>query len=94
MGRNLYLKSVSIEEAHHLFNRIKQTQMKYVKTEIIDTKDAYDRVLSEAIFAQKSVPAFPSAAMDGIAIASSLTQKASDHHPLLLNRNDKQRGFS
>lgn len=90
MGRNLYLKSVSIEEAHHLFNRIKQTQMKYVKTEIIDTKDAYDRVLSEAIFAQKSVPAFPSAAMDGIAIASSRTQKASDHHPLILNKNDYQ----
>lgn len=90
MGRNLYLKSVSLEEAHEKFLRLKQTQIKTVQTEIIQTKDAYDRVLSEAIFANKSVPAFPSAAMDGIAIKSSITQKVSDHQPLLLNTSDYQ----
>lgn len=88
MKRNLYLKSISLEEAHARFEPLILAQLSQMKTEIIETKEAYNKVLVHPIYAQRSVPSFPSAAMDGIAVSSSKTQTASDHKPLLLNPLD------
>lgn len=87
MKRSFYLKSTDIEVAKELYKSALD-KILLDRKEIIETKDAYNRVLSQAVYAKRSVPFYPSAAMDGIAINSKLTTEANEHKPLLLNNND------
>lgn len=87
MKRSFYLKSTDIEVAKELYKSALD-KILLDRKEIIETKDAYNRVLSQAVYAKRSVPFYPSAAMDGIAINSKCTLGANEHKPLLLNNND------
>ena len=83
--RNLYLKTVSVEEAFDKYYAAlteKGILNKYV--EEIDTCDALSRVTSEAIFAKCNSPLFNAAAMDGICIESAKTKNASEENPVIL----------
>jgi putative molybdopterin biosynthesis protein len=88
MKRSFYLKSTDIEIAKSLYEKSLESIFLSIKTERVETKDAYNRVLAQAVYAKRSVPFYPSAAMDGIAINSRLTIGANEHKPLLLNNND------
>jgi len=90
MKRSFYLKSMDIEDAKALYENALKHVFNHTKTEMIDSKDAYNRVLAQAVYAKRSVPFYPSSAMDGIAINSKLTINANEHKPLLLNSNDYQ----
>lgn len=88
MKRSFYLKSTDIEVAKELYNNALTSIFMKRKTEIVESKDAYNRVLAQAVYAKRSVPFYPSAAMDGIAINSKLTVEANEHKPLLLDPKD------
>ncbi|MCL2815264.1 MAG: molybdopterin biosynthesis protein [Oscillospiraceae bacterium] len=81
--RNLYLTNISVEEA---LERFQNALKPFLKTQIenIDVINSLDRVTAEAVFALKSSPLYDSAAMDGVAVISSHTHKASESSPVQL----------
>jgi len=56
-------------------------------TESIPTEEALGRVTSEVIFAKISSPHYNASAMDGIAVKSEMTHKASEKWPVYLKEN-------
>ncbi len=88
MKRSIYLSSTDIEEAKRIFNDALINLYQKKNTEIIKTEHAYGRVIAQPIYAKRSVPFYPSAAMDGIAIDSKKTRGANEHKPLLLDSVD------
>ena len=48
----------------------------------VGVEDALGRVTAEPVWARRSSPAFPAAAMDGIAVAGPDTRAASEADPL------------
>lgn len=88
MKRSIYLNNVDIEEAKRIFNDALKDRMLQRNTEIIKTEHAYGRVIAQPIYSRRSIPFYPSAAMDGIAINAKKTKEANEHKPLLLNKTD------
>lgn len=88
MKRSIYLSSTDIDEAKRIFNDALILVFRKKKTEIILTEHAFGRVIAQPIYAKRSVPFYPSAAMDGIAIDSKKTRGANEHKPLLLDSMD------
>jgi putative molybdopterin biosynthesis protein len=88
MKRSIYLSSTDIEEAKRIFDDAIKSRLEKRNTEIIRSEHAYGRVIAQPIYARRSVPFYPSAAMDGIAIASNKTKGANEHKPLLLYADD------
>jgi putative molybdopterin biosynthesis protein len=88
MKRSIYLNSVDIEEAKRIFSDAIKDRLRQRNTEIIDSEQAFGRVIAQPIYARRSIPFYPSAAMDGIAIDAKKTKGANEHKPLLLNKID------
>jgi len=88
MKRSFYLKSTDLEIAKANYNHALEDIYLDRKIEKVESRNALNRVLSQPIYAKRSVPFYPSSAMDGIAIKSKLTIEANEHKPLLLNMND------
>ncbi|HHU50241.1 MAG TPA: molybdopterin biosynthesis protein [Firmicutes bacterium] len=79
--RRVYLKQIPREEARALF--LDQVSIPR-REEKIKVTDALLRVTSRAVFAERSMPAYHGAAMDGIAVRAEETFGASDQEPLVL----------
>jgi putative molybdopterin biosynthesis protein len=88
MKRSFYLKSIDLEIAKAEYNKALESIFLNRKTEIIESKDALNRVLAQAVYAKRSVPFYPSSAMDGIAINAKITINANEHKPLTLKSTD------
>ncbi len=88
MKRSFYLKSTDLEIAKANYNQVLEDIYLDRKIEIVESRNALNRVLSQPIYAKRSVPFYPSSAMDGIAINSRVTFDANEHRPLLINVND------
>lgn len=83
--RNLYLKTVSVEEAYDkYYNLLKEKNILNNQVETINTVDSLSRITSEAIFAKCNSPLFNAAAMDGICVDSKKTKNASEENPIVL----------
>ena len=83
--RNLYLKTVSVEEAYEkYYAALKDKNILDKKTEEVRTVDALSRITSEAIYAKCNSPLFNAAAMDGICVDSKKTKNASEENPVVL----------
>jgi len=78
--RHIYLKMKSLEEAQHIFFSAFDFNQ-YLKTEVISTTKALDRITVEPIFARFSSPNFHSAAMDGYAVKAEATFGATLTQP-------------
>jgi putative molybdopterin biosynthesis protein len=81
--RNIYLNQIPRTEALAQF--LNQADFDR-KTEIISVKQALGRVTAEPVFARRSIPAYPTAAMDGITVRAQQTFAANDQNPVLLNQ--------
>ncbi|PKM64627.1 MAG: molybdopterin biosynthesis protein [Firmicutes bacterium HGW-Firmicutes-20] len=88
MKRSIYLKSTDIEDAKRIFHDALNSVYQKKHTETVQTEYAYGRVIAQPIYARRSVPFYPSSAMDGIAIDSAKTKNANEHKPLLLDPSD------
>ena len=83
--RNLYLKTISVEEAFEkYYSALKEKGVLEKHVEEISAYDALGRVTSEAIFAKCNSPLFNAAAMDGICVDSKKTKNASEENPIVL----------
>ncbi|OAG27618.1 molybdopterin biosynthesis protein [Thermodesulfatator autotrophicus] len=83
MKRRIYLRKKSLEEAIKI--TLEAFPWKdFLKSESVPVKKALGRITAEAIYARRSVPAFNSAAMDGIAVQAEKTFGAHESHPLRL----------
>lgn len=83
--RNLYLKTVPVEEAQHKYmEALKEADALKPVSETIDVYDSLGRITSEAVYAVCCSPLFNAAAMDGIAVSSAATAGAGPVKPLRL----------
>jgi putative molybdopterin biosynthesis protein len=88
MKRSFYLKSTDLEVAKADYNKALESVFLNRKIEIIESKDALNRVLAQAVYAKRSVPFYPSSAMDGIALNSKITIHSNEHKPLHLKSTE------
>lgn len=84
MERNVYLKTVTLEEALTLFNE-KMKAYDNHKTEWLPVDKSYGRITASAVYAKLSNPNFNAAAMDGIMVRSEATFEAHERNPVLLS---------
>lgn len=86
MERNIYLKTVTLEEALALYKE-KTEAMFRTLTETVHVTDAYGRITSEPVYAKCSNPNYNASAMDGIMVPSHLTLSADERRPLHLKKD-------
>jgi len=86
MERNIYLKTVTLEEALALY-KDKTEAMFRTLTERVHVTDAYGRITSEPVYAKCSNPNYNASAMDGIMVPSHLTLSADERRPLHLKKD-------
>lgn len=84
------LQAVPLERAKEIFfDALTAAGFFKASEEEIETQAALGRATSRAVYAQRDVPHYPSAAMDGIAVRSERTRQASSQTPLrLAQRSD------
>ena len=81
--RNLYLKTIPVEEAKEkYFERVREIIQP--KSETIKVIDSLGRVTKKATYARYSSPLFNASAMDGISVKASDTDSASETSPVIL----------
>lgn len=85
MKRNVYLKTVPLDEALHLFNE-HITKLVNHLTEKIPVENAFGRITASPVFAIYSNPNYNAAAMDGIMVNSIKTIGADERTPVKLSR--------
>ncbi|MDO5563890.1 MAG: molybdopterin biosynthesis protein [Eubacteriales bacterium] len=84
--RNLYLHTISVEEAlSKYYNYLQQNKIQIGGAEFVKTEDALGRITCEAVYAKSNSPLFNAAAMDGICVESKITKGASEENPIVLN---------
>ncbi|MDO4745761.1 MAG: molybdopterin biosynthesis protein [Bacillota bacterium] len=84
--RNLYLKTIPVEEAKEKYMAVIEGIIE-PEYETIDVREALDRITGQAIFARYSSPLFNASAMDGIAVKASDTDHASEAAPIILTED-------
>ena len=83
MQRNLYLNTMPVDQAKAIYMEALRDILR-PHPEAIRVTDALGRVTAEAVYARFSSPLYNSAAMDGIAVVSAVTDWASEASPVLL----------
>ena len=81
--RNIYLKTVPIEEALARARAVLDRQA-LVAVESVPVEDCSGRVTARPIMARLSSPTYHCAAMDGIAVAAESTFAAREGSPVVL----------
>lgn len=83
MKRRTYLAMKTLEEAREvLFSRFGPEER--TDPEDVSVEDALGRVTAQPVFADRSVPSFHSAAMDGIAVRAENTYGTNERNPKTL----------
>lgn len=85
--RNLYLKTIPVEEARSIYMTALEKAWK-IKYETIPVTEAFGRITKSAVFAKNSSPLYNAAAMDGIAVISANTVGASEGNRLRLKEGE------
>ncbi len=84
--RNIYLKTISIEEAlEKMLQEISSRDI--LRQEQVPSHQALGRVTSSPVWARYSSPTFHSAAMDGVAVKAENTFTARDDNPVMLQKD-------
>ena len=79
--RNLYLKTIPVEEAKNLYETALSKVLE-TKYETIPVIESFGRVTRHAVYAKNSSPLYNASAMDGIAVIASHTVGASETTPV------------
>ncbi len=88
MERKIYLKKLDISQALQSYKeKLQQVGFFVPQTQIIPTTQALGRVLARPVYANRSVPTYNSAAMDGILIKSLDTIGATKTSPKVLSKD-------
>ena len=81
--RNLYLKTISLEEALEKYEKVLE-KILTKKWETIPVTESLGRVTKEAVYAKYCSPLYNSAAMDGIGVITEKTKGATQTSPVEL----------
>ena len=81
--RNLYLKTIPVDEAVEKYTKAVRTLIE-VKREEIPVTESLGRVTARAVYARFCSPLFNAAAMDGVAVVSDNTLGATEKTPKIL----------
>ena len=81
--RNLYLKTISLEEALEKYEKALEKVLTK-KWETIPVTESLGRVTKEAVYAKYCSPLYNSAAMDGIGVITEKTKGATESSPVEL----------
>ena len=81
--RNLYLKTISLEEALEKYEKALEKVLTK-KWETIPVTESLGRVTKEAVYAKYCSPLYNSAAMDGIGVITEKTKGATQTSPVEL----------
>lgn len=85
MKRNLYLKTISVEEAFEKYiNALNIKNVLSPKNELVDIYKALNRVTSKAIYAKCNSPLYNLSSMDGICVKSSELKNITDANPKII----------
>lgn len=84
--RNLYLKTIPVEEAREKYLNAIDAIIK-TEYETISVTESLDRITAKAIYARYSSPLFNASAMDGIAVNAEDTAEASETVPVILKED-------
>ncbi|MEM3570978.1 MAG: molybdopterin molybdenumtransferase MoeA, partial [Candidatus Bathyarchaeia archaeon] len=77
-----FKETIKVEDAlNRFFNEFKD---KKLDSELIDLKDALNRVLAEDIISKVDIPPFDRSAVDGYALKAENTYGASEDNPIRL----------
>lgn len=79
--RNVYISNMPLEEA---LNKYKEALSNPLRHESVSVREALQKITSHPVFAERSSPSDPCAAMDGIAVLSEKTQGANEKKPMQL----------
>ncbi len=87
LERKIYLKKQDVDMALKLYkDRLYEAGFFTPRTETLPTIKALGRVLAKSVYANKSVPTYNSAAMDGIFVRSCDTVGATKTNPKILTQ--------
>lgn len=84
--RNLYLKTIPVEEAVEKYTKAIEEIIE-IKTEEIPVTESLGRVTAGAVYAKYCSPLFNASAMDGAAVVSQHTIDASENKPKILKED-------
>lgn len=87
MDRNIYLQTVTLEQALALFEE-KTKDKGLQRTETVPVEACYGKITAQAVYARLSNPNFNASAMDGIAVRSEATFGADERNPVILKLNE------
>ncbi|OWZ84753.1 molybdopterin biosynthesis protein [Natranaerobius trueperi] len=84
--RKVYLDNTPLDEAiDNFFNVLEEIGKDSLPSETVKTEDALHRITREPIFAKTSSPHYHASAMDGVAVKSQSTHRASLRNPKVLS---------
>ncbi|MEJ5228628.1 MAG: molybdopterin biosynthesis protein [Pseudothermotoga sp.] len=87
MERKIYLRKLDVAEALQRYKKSLQDSAFFTpQTQIIPTAQALGRVLAKPVYANRSVPTYNGAAMDGVMVRSVDTTEASKTNPKTLSK--------
>lgn len=85
MQRKIYIENMPLDEARTMWmDYINSIGFSQPQAETIYIRDALNRINSRAIYARRSSPHYPAAAMDGIAVRAADTYGATERSPILI----------
>ena len=85
MQRKIYIENMPLDEARQLWmNHLSSIGFCSTLTETIAVESALNRITSKAIYARRSSPHYPAAAMDGIAVRAADTYGATERTPVVI----------
>lgn len=86
MERNIYLKTVTLEEALKIFEE-KTADTFHNTIEELTVEESFGRITAQPVYARCSNPNFNASAMDGIAVISRMTHSADERNPVILTKD-------
>ena len=87
MKRNLYLKTISVEEAFKKYiDALEEKKILIPKNELVDVYAALNRITSKAIYAKCNSPLYNLSSMDGICVKSTELKNITDANPKIIER--------
>lgn len=85
MKRNLYLKTISVEEAFKKYiDALEEKKILIPKNELVDIYVALNRITSKAIYAKCNSPLYNLSSMDGICVKSTELKNITDANPKII----------
>ncbi|MBU1020562.1 MAG: molybdopterin biosynthesis protein [Firmicutes bacterium] len=87
MAQKVYLNSTEYTTIKSILHELIEITNIRLQSEMIDTRDALNRITSEAVYAKVSSPCYNASAMDGIALKASFTFEATESTPVTLSKD-------